>query len=222
MAYFNSKKMKEEGSDDKKNEKQRKRGFTLVEILISVAIFIIVVAAVVDVYLAGQKLYQKGEDQAELLQNGRVLLEKMSREIRQSEEIVTQMPSISTDPNNPPVHEIEFQDGHTPSPYSYLNSDYYYIRYSVATGTTEVHRQYLVYCFDDCSNCNGYFRWNDVKTDGDGNTTSTHPCILEDKVVAEYVTNLSIWGGGTVNIDLTLSKNNSKTELRTAVHGRNL
>lgn len=196
-------------------------GFTLVEILISVAIFFLVATAVFNVFFLGQKIYYRGENQAEILQNGRIISERLVREIRQAEEIATPLPQIPTSPDNPPPIEIEFQDGHIPSPYGYLNSDYYYIRFFLSTSTNEVFRQYRVYCFDSCDTCNTYFRWNDTRLEG-GSVVRPHACNLEEKLVGEYVNTMEFWGSSLVNVSLVLKKGGEILNLQTKVFGRNI
>jgi len=199
---------------------QPNAGFTLVEMLITITIFLLVSGAVFNLFSFSQKFYSQGTIQAELLQNGRVILERMAREIRQAEEIVTPLPQTSDNPDNPPSSEIEFQDGHSPSPYEHLGSDYYYIRYYLSTSTGEIYRQYRVYCFDPCSDCHTYFRWNDTRIEGE-ETVPTHPCNLEEKIIGEYVGNLKFWGDGLINISLILKNRGQEFDLQTKIFGRN-
>jgi len=185
------------------------------------SILIIVIVAVLAITFLGQRFYQRGEVRAEILQNGRIVSERMAREIRQADEIVTELPQIPDLPGSPPPKEIEFQDGHTPSPYDYLGSEYYYTRYYIATSTNEVHRKYLVYCFDDCGSCTEYFRWNDTKMDGPLEV-STSPCQLEDRIIGEYVQDMDFWGANLINVSLTLLKDSEQIDINTKVLGRNL
>lgn len=83
-------------------------GFTLSEMLIVVTIFILVIVAVYSVYALSQRSYLNGEEVAEITQNGRVILERVSREIRQAKEIITELPEERMDAPS----EIKFQDGH--------------------------------------------------------------------------------------------------------------
>jgi len=196
-------------------------GFTLIELLVTITVFLLVMGAIFEISIFSQRFYTTGETQAELLQNGRVILERITREIHQTEEVVTPLPKVLDDPDNPPLAEIEFQDGHFPSPYEDLNSDYYYIRYYLSTSTNQVSRQYRVYCFDPCSTCNSYFRWNSIKIE-DEQTIYSHPCNLEEKIIGEYVSGLKIWGVKLIQISLNLEDKNETFELRTKVFGRNL
>lgn len=187
----------------------------------AIAIFALVALTIFAIYFAGQKLYQKSELRAEILQNGRVVLERLVREIRQTQEVVTALPQTPDNPDNPPANEIEFQDGHLLSPYEYLGSNFYYIRYFITSSTKEIHRQYIVYCFDECASCSDFFRWNDNKME-EGVPMFVFSCILEDKVVGEYANAFSFWGAGVVNISLTLQKLNELLDFQTSVFGRNL
>ena len=190
-------------------------GFTLIELLMTIAIFILISGAIFNIYILSQKFYIGGENQAELLQNGRIILERITREVRQAEEIVTALPQTPDNPDNPSPSEIEFQDGHTTS------TDYYYIRYYLSTSSSEIYRQYRVYCFDSCSVCDTYFLWNDIKFEG-AEKIETHPCNLEEKIIGEYVNDLKFWGTSLINASIKLEKNNKEVEVETKVFGRNL
>jgi len=210
------------------------KGFTLTELLVTTIIFVIVVGTIYSAQVLSQKAYRQGETTTELAQNGRVILERIVREIRQANEMVTSLPQVSDNPDNPPPSEIEFEDGHTPFVCQQLGSDHYYIRYYIYTPTDpqqpkELRRQYRVYCFDDCGVCNTFFRWNDIRI-VDSIEKETHPCNLkkdctlgeEEDIVGEYLTDLKFWGSGLINISLTLIKNNKQIDLSTQVFGRNL
>ena len=195
-------------------------GFTIIEILITIAIFCLVVGLVFNIYVFSQRFYRQTETDSEILQNGRIILERISRDLHQASELVTQLPQTPDVPQNPPPPEVEFQDGHTPSPYQELGSNYYYVRYYLNTDTSEVYRQYRVYCFDPCATCSTYFRWNDIRV-VDGQTVNTHSCDLEDKLTGEYVQGLQFWGAGLVNISLDLYKDGRTVNLKSAIYGRN-
>jgi len=96
-----------------KKHQSNSQGFTLTEVLVTVSAFLIIVIIIYSVQAFSQKAYQRGETATEIFQNGRVILEKMSREIRQAKEIVTSLPETPDDPEFPPPAEILFQDGHT-------------------------------------------------------------------------------------------------------------
>lgn len=87
------------------------KGFTLTELLLVISLILIVTSAISGVNLLSQRAYREGEMVVEITQNGRVILERITREIRQTKEIITELPEEKIDPSE----EIMFQDGHTPS-----------------------------------------------------------------------------------------------------------
>ena len=197
----------------------KKKAFTLVEILVALAIFLVVILVVTSIYNLSRENYKANANMTEIAQNGRIALDRMTREIRQAREVITPL----ADDRAGSTSTIEFEDGHTPfSEYKDVNSEHFYIRYYIPNPSEEnkkLHRQYRVYCFKDCSNCDEYYRWDRTKEDA---PTTTHACVLEDKIVAEYISNLEIWGDPLVNILLKLEKNGEEINLKTKVSGRNL
>jgi len=97
----------------KHKESKSLTGFTLTEVLVVVAVFVVLIVIIYGVQVFSQRAYQQGEMATEILQNGRVILERMSREMRQAKYIVTSLPEIPNDPEFPPPSDILFQDGHT-------------------------------------------------------------------------------------------------------------
>lgn len=213
-----------------RNSSKKLNGFTLTELLVMIGIFLIVMVAIYSAHVLSQRAYRESETAAEITQNGRVILERMVREIRQAKEIVTELYYDETGATS----TLEFEDGHTPilSRYQGLGSDHYYIRYYIPTSTNELRRQYRVYCFDDCqfdncqpqsdvctNVCSSYHRWNSTQ---EITPTSTHPCVLEDKTIGEYVVGLEFWDLPVINTSITLEKNQKRINLRTKIFGRNL
>jgi len=70
--------------------------------LVVTAIFCILMGVIYSVYLFQQRAYRSGESSAEIIQNGRVVSERLTRELRQAKKII----------NILPAGEIKFQDGH--------------------------------------------------------------------------------------------------------------
>ena len=84
------------------------KGFTLIEIIVSVAIFMMIATVITGSIIFLTDVYQRSEDMIELFQSGRVVLDGASREIRQAETITTPLP----DSEEYSVSEITFKDGH--------------------------------------------------------------------------------------------------------------
>lgn len=184
-------------------------GFTLLEIIVSITLFVIVIILVSDLYLMSQRAYNKNADTAELTQNARVSLDRLSRELRQSATIVTTLPPTDTDPANPPANQIFFQDGHDISRITYL-------RYYLDNGN--LMREHKAYYFD--ADPNVYVFYNSV--DAGGSPPRNTTLDGEPRVVGEYYDDLKFWGAnGLINIYLSLIKNQHNLDMTTAVFSRN-
>ncbi len=182
-------------------------GFTLPEIIVSMAIFVVVILLTGSIYSLSQLSYKKSSDLAELTQNNRVFLDRLSRELRQSVDIITNLPPTEDDPANPPADQIIFQDGHNISQITYIR---YYIN------NTDLMREHSAYYFDiDPST---YVAYNSL----DQNNQPAQVIILEDRIIGEYFDQIKFWGlNGLVNIYLKLIKNTNTFEIRTSAFGRN-
>lgn len=192
-----------------KTNYQRKdlTGFTLLEIIVSLSLFTIIIILVSDIYLVTQRAYNKNAAIAELTQNARVSLDRISRELRQSSSIITTLPATDTDPNNPPPGQIFFQDGHDNSQITYLE---YYL------DGANLMRQHKAYYFN--AEPSVYVTYNSVDQGG----SPPHETILDNQVVGEYFTNLKFWGlSGLANVSLSLTKSQNNFFITTSIYLRN-
>lgn len=101
---------------------------SLSEVLISVLIFALVIGAGTSLYLLGSKMWHKGSEIGERSQNSRVIMDRLSREIRQANEIA----SINDD-------SIMIEDGHV--------ERLQYIKYYLLDN--ELKRQQIIYELND-------------------------------------------------------------------------
>lgn len=185
-------------------------GSTLMEVIIAISLSIIIFFSIAYVYELSQNAYYRTDTKSELTQNGRIILDRLTRELRQTSAIITTLPGNNTDPASIPS-EIIFQDGHD-------TSQIQYIRYALevdADGEKIIKRQVIAYWFDIDPNTNVYFN----ATDQNGNLPTYH--ITDDRIIGEYVDDIEFWGNQLVNINIYLSKNNSQEIIYTAVYGRN-
>jgi len=190
-----------------KRKPTRQNGFTMLEIIVSLALFVIVIILVSSIYLLAQKSYNKSSDLAELTQNARVCLDRLSRELRQSVNIVTALPPTDSDPENPPAEEIFFQDGHNISQITYLR---YYL------DGTNLMRKHTAYHF--ASEPTIYVTYN--TTDQYGNSPDEK--ILENRIIGEYFSQLKFWdNSGSISIAIELNKGSNNFKIRTSVYPRN-
>jgi type II secretory pathway pseudopilin PulG len=182
-------------------------GFTLLETIASVSLFVIIIILVSNIYLVTQRAYTKNSELAELTQNARVSLDRISRELRQASNIVTTLPETNTDPLDPPTNQIFFQDGHDINQVTYLR---YYL------DGTNLMREHKAYYFDEEPLI--YVTYNSVDQAGD----PPSEIILEDRIIGEYFTELEFWGNnGLINISFNLQKNQNNFPIKTSIFSRN-
>ena len=185
----------------------KKNGFTLTEMLITITIFLLVSIAIFNLFSFGQKFYSQGSIQAELLQNGRIILERMTREIRQTNEIVSNL----YDDETTATSTIMFEDGHSATTYRYIH----YFMASSSEENNLVKREVIGYYFSEDPE-QTLVPWTPE-------TENLVTITLEDPyTIGEYVNNLKIWGVEVIDISMTLEKNNQSINLETKVFGRNL
>lgn len=190
-----------------KNLKKNSGGFTLLEVIASLALFSIIILLVSDVYLVSQRAYNKNAAIAELTQNARVSLDRISRELRQSADIITSLPPTDTDPGNPPSGQIFFRDGHDVTQITYLR---YYLDGS------NLMREHKAFYFDGDQSL--YVAYGSLDQGGG----SPREIVLENRVVGEYFSRLEFWGAnGLTNISLGLTKNQNNFSVKTSVFSRN-
>lgn len=145
---------------------------------------------------------------AELSQNIRVSLDRISRELRQTTNVVTVLPATNSDPLNPPAEEIFFQDGHDASQITYIR---YYL------DGVNLMRKHTAYYFEPQITL--YVSYNSIDQYGDPPVEKN---IEEPVIVGEYFNKLNFWGsGGLINISIELEKNQNKLNIDSAIYSRN-
>lgn len=178
-------------------------GFTLVEIIVSLSMFLVAILLTSSIYLLTQKSYNQGAAKAELSQNARVTLDRLSRELRQAVTVVTAIPAASSSP----AVEIFFQDGHDISQITYLR---YYLSGS------DLKRQHKAYYFS--AEPATYVPWNSVDVNGN----PPQEKIISDEIVGEKFSSLGFWGSTSqINIQMGLIKGQSRLNLETSIYKRN-
>jgi len=183
------------------------RALTLVEILVAIAVGTLLLVALYSVYIVSSKSYRRGVNQEELAQNARISLERISRDLRQTERIVTELPPDNTDPLNPPLAYLQFQDGHNTNQVQYIK---YYL------DSSNLKRQVVHYYFSN--NPGTWVAWN--AQDQFGN--SPQESIDEDVVKADKISALTFYGEKVISIDLQVTNGEFTFDFQTKVWGRNI
>lgn len=178
-------------------------GFTLIETMVSVALFVIIILMSTSVYSAMQVSYRSGADRAETTQNARVAIDRMSRELRQAMGVAGSFNLTKASATS----SIQFQDGHNQSKITYVK---YYLN------GTNLMRQTLFYYFNATPDTYVYY-----DTIGLGGITPI-ASSSDSNIIAEYVNKLEFWGDDNeINFLLTILKNKSKFSTETSISRRN-
>jgi len=175
-----------------------KRGFTLLEILVAISLSLLIIGSLYGIYVTSYKSYRRNINKADLNQNVRIVLERLTRDLRQTNEITTTLPAS----------EIKFQDGHDTTKIRYIN----YFR----DVNNNLHSKTSYYTFP--SDPFTWVPWNAV--DGDG-----HPPLEQtesDVIKAEKITNLFFESNNIITIDITASNSENQVSAQTEVMGRNI
>ena len=182
-------------------------GLTLIELLVAISLSVILISTLYYVFNTSYKSYKSNSAKAEINQNARIALERISRDLRQTSSIVTTLPPDDTDPLNPPPSNLEFVDGHNTTQLQYIN-------YFLVNGS--LHRQVIHYYFS--SDINNWVAYN-AKDQYNNPPLSS---VDEDTVKADKVTALQFFGTNIINIVITTGESGQSQTYQTQVLGRNI
>lgn len=183
-----------------------KAGFTLTEIVSVMTISVAVMVMIYNIFIVSQRAFLAGDNFLEISQNARILLDRLSRELRQTPAIATDLPPDQSQIGFPPAPEIMFQDGHDQPEIVYLR---YYL------DQNSVNRQKLYYFFDEEPG---------TKVEWDATDSFGQPpeqAIIEEKIIAEYVEQMRFYGNSLTTVEIVLNKNGNLSHFLTSVWGRN-
>lgn len=186
---------------------KNKKGFSLIEVLVTIGIFSIISGAIYSVYLFNQKAYRDSETLIEITQNARVISERMTREIRQAKDIVTDLDDQEPQESVNPATGIIFEDGH-------ITDSYNYIRYF--KDGADIKREVVGYYFS--GNPGTLVPFGSTPPQGQTLATTT---LESAKVIGEYASGLKFWGTKLINISVSLQKNGKSILSETGVLVRN-
>lgn len=186
----------------------KRRGLTLLEIVVGIGLAALILGALYGVFATSYRSYSVSVNKAELNQNARIALERLSRDLRQTPRVVTTLPPNDTDPLNPPPSTLMFQDGHN-------TSKIQYITYLLSDGN--LYRKTTHYYFS--SDTTTWVAWNSQDQFGDLPTEA----IDDDAVKADKITSLKFWGDQRVITSEIVASNGTSTyTYRTQTFGRNI
>ena len=182
-----------------------KRGFTLVELLVATIVASILVSVTVSLYGLIRKSMAQDQAKADLAQNARVSLDRISRELRQANSIVTNLPASPADNSVAEPHEIEFEDGHA--------NDLTYKRYYLNGSVLEM--DVMEYYFAGSPNTR-------VSWDATNNGVSPISAVISTEDIADMVQTINFYEGATLLAEIITTDSASQTySLETSVEARN-
>lgn len=183
------------------------KGFTLIELLIAVLVSAILVTMTVSVYNLFRRAMAYDTDWANASQNGRVALDRLGRELRQSAEVVTTLPADQSDGSITQPHEIIFEDGHA--------NDLTYRRYYLVGTTLKLDVLEFYFASDPSTRV----KWDAIG----GGGTNPVSSVISTQDVAEMVQSISFFGPNPIQVLIQTGNTDSgvTTVMQTSVTERN-
>lgn len=186
--------------------KHTSKGFTLSEIVVVVTLSVLLFSSLYAVYITSFQSYRRNVNRAELDQNARISLERITRDLRQTNDIVTTIPPTDTDILNPPPSHILFQDGHD-------TTKIQYIEYSLING--DLTREVIHYYFS--TDTATWVAWDAL----DQFNNPPLESIDETVIKANSIQSLQFFGSPTISIKLTVANSDTDLLYQTQTLGRN-
>jgi prepilin-type N-terminal cleavage/methylation domain-containing protein len=184
-----------------------KPAFTLVELVVAISVSAILVGITASTYSLFRRQMALDQNRTLIAQNARIALDRLSRELRQTPAIVTQIPVSPSDTSVLQPGQIEFEDGHA--------NDLTYRRYYIQDGILRVDIKQYYFTYDSGVRV----RWNEI---GAGGVTPVSNVITTHDV-ADQVQSIVFYRDFSVTILLTTQDGDGQSfQLRTTIHGRNI
>jgi prepilin-type N-terminal cleavage/methylation domain-containing protein len=183
------------------------RAFTLVELVVAIAISSILIGITVSSYTLFRRSMNLDQGKSDITQNARVALDRLARELRQTPDVVTPLPADPNDNSVAQPGQIEFEDGHA--------NDLTYRRYYISGGILKVDVKQYYFSYDTATRV----KWNAIGNGGVAPVSS----IVSTNDIADNALSVSFYGNNQVLILATMQDGNAQQiQVRTTILGRNL
>ena len=180
----------------KTKPKKHLPGFTLSELLVAMAVGLLVINALWIIYLVSNKSFKSGSNKYEVAQNAKIALEKMSRELRETNEIISVLPPDASSP----ADKITFRDAN----YAKIR----YITYHLSG--TDLNRRLTHYYLSN-------------PDDWVISTTPEATLVTDEDIpIATNLTNIKFYGQSLITIEISGQVSSEKIDLTTNVKPRNI
>lgn len=182
-------------------------GFTLVELLVSIMISSILITCTISIYSIFKKSMIRDQQKIEISQNARIALDRLSRELRQANSVLTDFPTDASDQSVAQPSEVEFADGHS--------NDLSYKRYYLSSSTLKLDTEEYYFSYDP----DFRVRFNDIGTSGEAPIKR----VVETQDIAENIHELKFYEPGGVEIQITtFDGSGQEYDLQTLVDLKNI
>lgn len=187
------------------------KGFTIIEVIIVTGLTALLFAVSAGIFVFGQKAFSKNSSLAEIIQNSRAALDRLSRELRQANAIITAQGQST---------EIMFEDGHTNNACIDYNNDisYCYVKYYL--DQNNLKREVLQFL---CDSTPVIYTWSDCQG-ADPPMNPPIETIYNDQIIAEYFSaaNFNIdLENNLINISFNLAKEDEIFTAEASIYPRN-
>lgn len=184
------------------------RAFTLIELVVAIGVALVVVSSTIAITILVQREVASGSNKFDSVQSTRVVVDRITRDLRQTNNIVTVLSDITD--GVPGSNNIEFENGHDET----LGINY--IEYYLAEGNLikQTHHYYFA------SAPETYVLWSAKDAFNQGPLLS----IDSTDVVANNISNISFLKNGTslAVFSVTSSTNQKDSTMQTQILLRNL
>jgi prepilin-type N-terminal cleavage/methylation domain-containing protein len=186
---------------------KRKPGFSLVELLVAMVISGILVGLTTSVYSLFRRSLSRDQGTADISQNARIVFDRLSREIRQSPDMSTELPADPSDNTVTQPYAVEFENGHA--------TDLTYRHYFVQNSVLELEQKEY-YCLHEPS-----VRVRNVPASCSVSDPITAN-VLSTTDIADHVQSIAFYGDRVIEAVIITADGNGQTyTLRSFIYRRN-
>jgi type II secretory pathway pseudopilin PulG len=187
----------------------RKPAFTVVELVVALFISSILVSATTATYSLFRRSLIIDQSRVNLSQNARIVIDRLSRELRLTQDVVTTVPANVSDLSVSQPGQIEFQDG--------AANDLTYRRYYISGSTVELDIKEYLYPSGTSGAPTGRVLWNAPAISGKTPVAN----VISTQDIADNAQSFVFYGGDFLQLYFTTTDGLQSFTARTTILGRN-
>ena len=183
------------------------KAFTLVELLVAIIVSSILITSTASIYSVFKRSMIRDQQKVDLSQNARIILDRLSRELRQANTIQTSFPTNASDQEIAQPHEVEYESGHS------IDKDYY--RFYLVGTVLKMDSIEYYFSYDPEHRA----RWNDIGNGGEEPIKR----VISTQDIADNVSEFNIYQDGIMTLEVKTSDGQGQDYvLRTKIEPRNI